>query len=173
MNPLQYAVYKGMTGKWGAVQFNFQAPHYFRDKQKDFTGINALDDNGKMKEGWKIREGAVFLEITSTKDKNVYDWEQKVTVALSTNDLGKVLYGIKLGTDVKLMHDPGAKSDRAGAVQKHVSITSPKGTAEGCLISVSEVQGEQRKSHTVPLSGDELLVLGTLVQAAIARSLGW
>ncbi len=173
MNPLQYAVYKGTGGKWGAVQFNFQAPHYFRDKQKDFTGVNALGDDNKMKEGWKIREGAVFMEITSTKDKNVYDWENKVTIALSTNDLGKVLYGLKLGTDVKIMHDPGAKSDRAGQVTKNLNMSSPKGTAEGCLISVTETNGEARKSHTVPLTGDELIVLGTLVQAAIARSLGW
>jgi len=82
-------------------QFNFQAPHFFRDKQKDFTGVNALGEDGKMKEGWKIREGAVFLEITSTKDKNVYDWENKVTIALSTNDLGKVLFGIKTGNEGK------------------------------------------------------------------------
>ncbi len=173
MNPLQYAVYKGMTGKWGAVQFNFQAPHYFRDKQKDFTGINALDDSGKMKEGWKIREGAVFLEITSTKDKNVYDWENKVTVALSTNDLGKVLLGLKTGNEVKLMHDPGAKSDKAGETTKNVNISSPNGTLEGCMIRVTQKTGDQQKQHTVPLSGDELCVLVTLVQAAITRSLGW
>lgn len=173
LNSLQYSVYKGMTGKWGAVQFNLQEPHYFRDKQKDFTGENALDENGKLKDGWRIREGAVFLEITSTKDKNVYDWENKVTVALSVNDLGKVLLGLKTGEDVKIMHDPGAKSERAGAVQKYVSITSPKGTLEGCIVSVSETSGENKKSHTVPLSGDELLVLATLVQSAISRSLGW
>ena len=173
MRPLQYSVYKGMTGKWGAIQFNMQDSHYFRDKEKDFTGELALANDGKLKEGWKIREGAVFMEITSTKDKNVYDWDNKVTVALSTNDLGKLLLGLKTGNEVKLMHDPGAKSDTAGAVQKHVNISSPNGTAEGCMIRVSQTSGGTTKTHTVPLSGDELLVLATLVQTAISRSLGW
>jgi hypothetical protein len=173
MNPLQYAVYKGTGGKWGAVQFNLQAPHYFKDKQKDFTGELAFGDDGKFKEGWKIREGAVFLEITSTKEKNVYDWENKVTVALSTNDLGKVLFGLKTGNEVKLLHDPGAKSEKAGEVTKTVNISSPNGTAEGCMVRVSQKTGEVVKTHTVPLTGDEVLVLATLVQAAISRSLGW
>ena len=26
MRPLQYSVYKGMTGKWGAIQLQLQAP---------------------------------------------------------------------------------------------------------------------------------------------------
>ncbi len=173
MNTLQYSIYKGVKGKFGAVQFNLQLPHYFREKQKDFTGQNALDEAGKMKEGWRIREGAVFMEITSTKEANVYDWENKVTVALSTNDLGKVLFGLRTGNEVKLMHDPGAKSDRAGETTKTVNISSPKGTAEGCMIHVSQKTGEQVKSHTVPLSGDELLVLATLIQSAITKSLGW
>ncbi len=173
MNPLQYAVYKGVKGKFGAVQFNLQAPHYFKDREKDFTGAKAFGEDGKLKEGWKIREGAVFMEITSTKEPNVYDWENKITVALSTNDLGKVLFGLKTGNETKLMHDPGAKSESAGAVQKHVNISSPNGTAEGCMIRVSQTSAGQTKSHTVPLSGDELLVLATLVQSAISRSLNW
>jgi len=173
MNPLQYAVYKGTGGKWGAVQFNFQPPHFYQEKQKDFTGINALDEAGKMKEGWKIREGAVFLEITSTKDKNVYDWENKITIALSVNDLGKVLFALKTGEETKIMHDPGAKSDRAGQVQKFLNVSSPNGTAQGCMVRASMTSNGQTKSHQVPLTGDELLVLGCLVQSAISRALGW
>jgi hypothetical protein len=173
MNTLQYAVYKGTGGKFGAIQFNFQPPHYYREKQKDFTGVNALDDNGRMKEGWKTRDGCVFMEITSTKEANVYDWENKVTIALSVNDLGKILLGLRTGEDVKLMHDPGAKSESAGAVRKHLNISSPKGTTAGCIVSVSMIAGDQEKKHMVPLTGDELLVLATLVQAAIPRALGW
>lgn len=173
MNPLQYAVYKGVKGKFGAVQFNFQPPHFYREKVKDFSGANALDDNGKMKEGWKTRDGAVFLEITSTKEANVYDWENKITIALSVNDLGKILVALRTGEEMKLMHDPGAKSESAGSVQKHLKFSSPNGTASGCIINASMVAGDVTKSHMVPLSGDELVVLGTLIQAAIPRALGW
>lgn len=172
MNPLQYAVYKGTGGKWGAVQFNLQPPHFYREKEKDFTGAVALVD-GKLAEGWKTRDGAIFMEITSTKDKNVYDWENKITIALSVNDLGKVLFALKTGEETKIMHDPNAKSDRAGQVQKFLNISSPNGTSQGCMIRASMTSNGQTKSHQVPLTGDELLVLGVLVQAAISRALGW
>lgn len=173
MQPLQYAIYKGMGGKNGALQFNFQAPHYYNGKQKDFDGSKALDENNRLTEGWKIREGAVFMEIASTKDKNVYDWENKVVMALSINDMGKVLLGLVAGSEVKLMHDPNAKSDGAGQVKKHLSVTSPQGTAAGVIFQAAEIKGETKKSHMVPLSGDEVLVLRQLLQTAIGRSLGW
>lgn len=173
MNPLQFSVYKGIKGKFGALQFNFQNPHYYNGKLKDFTGAEAYGEDHKLKEGWKQREGCVFLEITSTKEPNVYDWENKVTVALSVTDLGKVLNGLITGNEVKIMHDPGAKSDSAGAIQKHVNISSPNGTSEGCLVAVSQVSGQQSKRHMVPLNGDELLVLRCLIQTAVSKSLGW
>jgi len=39
MRPLQYAIYKGMAGKWGAIQLNLQPPHFYSGKNKDYTGI--------------------------------------------------------------------------------------------------------------------------------------
>lgn len=170
---LQYAIYKGMTGKHGAVQFGYQKAHYYQSKQKDFDGNQALDENGRLVEGWKIREGAIFLEITSTKDKNVYDWDNKIVIALSITDMGKVLFTLRTGEECKITHDPGAKSDTAGQVRKYLNISSPGGTAKGVLIQATQTQGEDKKSHMVPLTGDEVLVLAQLLQTAISSSLGW
>ena len=139
---LQYAIYKGKGGNFGAMQFSLQKPHFYNGKQKDFTGEVALDENRKLREGWRQREGCVFLEITSTKEKDVYDWENKITMALSVNDLGKVLMGLMTGNEVKIMHDPGAKTDTAGTVQKYLGITSPNGTKEGCFFSASQINGD-------------------------------
>jgi Whirly transcription factor len=173
MNPLQYASYKGMGGRNGALQFNFQPPHYYLGKQKDFTGSEALNDEGRLNEGWKVREGAIFLEITSAKDKNVYDWDSKIVIALSVNDMGKVLFTLVTGNECKIMHDPGAKSENSGQVKKYLTVTSPKGTAEGVIFNATQVVGEDKKSHMVPLTGDEVLVLRQLIQTAISNSLGW
>jgi len=178
MNSLQYAVYKGTGGKFGAIQFNLQVPHYYKGKEKSFNGKDSSGDSifaegWKLKDGWKIREGAVFLEITSAKDKNVYDWENKIILALSVTDMGKVVMGLLTGEECKIMHDPGAKSESQGAVKKYLTITSPKGPAVGVVFSATQTSGGDKRTHTVPMTGDEVIVLKNLLERAIARALNW
>ena len=71
------------------------------------------------------------------------------------------------------MHDPGAKSHSQGLVRKNLSVNSPKGTANGCMFRASQNSGGQQKSHSVPLSGDELIVLKELLQASVPLLLNW
>ena len=170
--PSQFAIYKGTSGKFGALQFNVADRHFFKGKEKDFTGAQALKD-GKLQEGWDQREGCVFLEITSTKAPNVYDWENKIVMALSITDMGKLLLTLATGDDCSIMHDPGAKSESSGQIKKYLKVTSPQGLKSGVMFMVNQTQGEQKKSHLVPVSPDEVMVLRALLTTAISRSLGW
>jgi len=177
---LQYAIYKGTGGKHGAIQFNLQPPHYYRGRDKSFDGkfhgeniFEVVDGKSRLKDGWKIREGAVFVEIASAKDKNVYDWENKIIMALSINDIGKVLVTLLTGNECSVMHDPGAKSEAQGTVKKYLTVSSPKGTMAGVIFSATQITGGQKKTHTVPLSGDEVVVLGQLLRSAISRTINW
>lgn len=174
--PLQYSIYKGMSGKFGAVQFNLQPAHYYKDKLKDFTGDQALDDQGKLREtaGWKQREGAVFVEVAPSVGSNKYDWEQKITFALSVTDMGKIVHFLSTGKDTSIMHDPGAKTETAGAVKKFLNLSSPKGILEGgCMLQLSQTKGSEKIGHTVPLTPDECLVVRQLLLSAISTSLNW
>lgn len=191
MNPMQFAIYKGTGGKWGAIQFNFQKPHFYSGKLKDFTGQTAfelVDGRKKLREGWKEREGCVFVEIAPTTDKNKYDWDKKIIMALSVNDMGKLLYFLATGkssnsnererngkvtNSMTIMHDPHAKSDRAGQTQKYLTMYSPGGTAEGGMITITQKEGDQKREHKVPVTGDEVMVLRTLFQSAISSALNW
>lgn len=193
MKRLQYPIYKGTGGSFGAIQFNFQGPHYYnhKEKRKDFTGSEALEvvDGRKiLKDGWKEREGCTFVEIAPTVDKNKYDWKQKIIFALSVNDMGKFLYFLTTGqSSVKkdrerdgkptysfsIMHDPHAKSDKQGQIQKYFRMYSPGGPAEGGKISIFQKNGDQKLSHEVPISGDEVMTLRALLQAAIPSALNW
>lgn len=172
MTPQQFAVYKGTGGKFGALQFDLQLPHYYKDKQKDYTGEQALD-GFKTKEGWNRREGAVFLQATTAVDKNVYDWEKKIIFALSVQDMAKVVLSLSTGEECKLMHDPGAKSDTAGAIKKYLNISSPNGTVNGCMVTLSQTSGGETRRHTVPMDGSEVIALRQLLLTAIPRALGW
>ncbi len=115
----------------------------------------------------------MFLEITCTKDKNVYDWDQKIVMALSVTDMGKVLITLLTGEDCKIVHDPGAKTAAAGAVKKYLNVTSPEGTKVGCFISATHTSGDQKRTHRVPLTGSELLVLRLLLSTAVSKALNW
>jgi len=177
MFPLQYAIYKGMGGKFGALQFNFQPPHYYNGRQRDFTGREAVSQ-GKgrsLNSGWKERQGCVFIEGAPIKEgqKNVYDWEKKIIMSLSPSDMGKILLTLATGQDCKIMHDPDVKSDNQGTVKKWLSIDSPNGTIKGVRIYMSYTSPEKKLQVSVPLSGSEVMVLKTLLQQAVIKSFNW
>lgn len=174
--PLQYAVYKGMSGKFGAVQFNFQPPHYYREKEKDFTGDRALDQDGRLLEqaGWKQREGAIFVEVAPTSGQNKYDWDRKINFALSVTDMGKIIHFLASGKDTSIMHDPGAKTDKQGSVKKYLNLSSPKGILDaGAMLTLSQTSDQDKLQHTVPLSPDECIVLRQLLLSAVPAALQW
>ena len=179
-NSLQFAVYKGIGGKYGALQFNLQPPHYYRGKEKSHDGkdsngqsIFESENSWKLKDGWKIREGAVFLEITSATGPNVYDWDNKIILALSVIDIGKVLMKLLTGEKCEIMHDPGAKSQSQGTVKKFLNIISPDGPSVGVVFTATQISGGEKRTHTVTMSGSEVIILKNLFDRAIARTLNW
>lgn len=174
VRPIQFNVYKGMGGKHGAIQFTLQPGHYYhpQTKTRDFTG-NLAFDGSRLKDGWKVKEGAVFIDITSTKDKNIYDWDNKIVFALSIDDIGKILLSLATGETCKIMHDPGAATKAAGVTNKVLSISSPSGTKVGVIIQISETTAGETKTHKVPLAGSEVMILKELLSAAIPRLLAW
>lgn len=175
----QWAIYKGMGGNHGAVQFDLQLPHWYDDHgNRDYTGEKALvrskDDEltRKVKDGWKSREGCVFMNITSTKDgaKNVYDWDNKIVIALSVQDIGTLLETLATGKEAKIVHDPNAKTSNQGSVKKFLAA---KKSPQGVLFTVTMISGGDKKSHTVPLSVAESLVLKELLSRAVSQALNW
>jgi hypothetical protein len=119
------------------------------------------------------REGCIFVEITSASAPDVYDWNNKIIMALSVTDLSKLLLTLRTGNECKLFHDPGAGSEKMGAIKKTFNVSSPKGIENGCMVRATMSDGTDTKTHTVPLSADEVMALAVLVQAAIPRCLNW
>lgn len=180
--PLQLAFYKGVTGKFGAVQFQRQKPHYYctECKRKDYDSVFPPKEGSVVCEAgghckFKSREGAVFVELTSATGKNVYDWSKKIRLALSIQDLGKLLMVLEgMNPEASIMHDPGAQTSTAGQVVKKLGVSSPKGIKEGVLIhaSMKDPAGVVTQ-HMVPLSGDEARVLAICLRHAVVSSLAW
>ena len=183
INPLQLSFYKGAGGKHGAIQFNLQKPHYYvksNPKLKNYNGKfipeDWLMDNPHLtRDDLSSREGALFLEICSTKGANEYNWEKKIVMALSIHDMGKVLTVLEgLKKDVDIMHDPGAKSSTAGEIRKKLIVNSPEGIKSGVIVTVTmKDKSEETTKHTVPLSCEEARVLAICIRSFIPVALGW
>lgn len=190
--PLRWSAYKGTGGKFGALQLNLQKPHYYcpvnpKGCRKDFDSAmpkkcSGTKDNPHEPALMESREGCLFLEITSATGPNKYDWDDKIVMNLSIHDMAQVLFVLESdspdgqpGKEVKLMHDPGAKSETQGKVQKYLTISSPKGIRTGCLVqaSMKTAGNEDLKKHMVPLSGYEVKELAVFIRAALVSSLGW
>jgi hypothetical protein len=174
LRPIPFKIFKGITGKWGALNLSLSLPLFVKGQEKSYDG---LDKDGKFildgRDGWKVREGCVFLEMASTIAPNVYDWDNKIVFALSVQDLSQFLLSLRTGDEMQLMHDPGAKSDSQGEIKKYLSFTSPKGLKTGGMLSLSQTVGEDTRRHTVPLSGVDVITIGELLRVALVKCLNW
>ena len=192
MTPLQLSYYKGMKGTNGALQFNLQRPHWYCTKK----GLNKLKnyegkyiptawletDKDLLPSDLSSREGCLFLEITSTSGPNVYNWDAKITMALSITDMSKilcVLEGDNLQEDgttksAKIMHDPGAGTSTATKIQKWLEVSSPKGHKVGVIFNVAQKSADGTTvKHMVPLTGDEAKSLACAIRGVIPICLAW
>ena len=185
MPTLQFSSYKGLKGTMGAFQINFNRPHFYcmkfpklKNYEGKFIPTAWLQDHPDLtKDDLSSREGCLFVEITSAVPgkKNVYDWEQKIVMALSITDMSKVLLVLEgRKPEINILHDPNAQTETAGKVVKTMAISSPKGISEGVIFNVSqkEADGQVRK-HMVPLNQDETIALQCLVRAAVPLCLAW
>ena len=174
MKPRQVSFYKGKGGKWGAMQLSLSLPSFrHEDGRVDYTGELAESPGGRLNDGWSFRFGGIFLEITSTVGRDTYDWKNKITVFLNHSDISSILAGIEMGEEIKIFHDPNMKNSSRGTVTKQLSVNFPKGPTAGCFVNAYMKNGDDRTSHKVPLSADELNLLKNLLVRAQYRIFNW
>jgi len=170
--PIQYNIYKGVKGKFGAIQFALQPAHHICSacKKRDFSGkgiapCDCTDNQMQQK------EGCIFIHASSATGPNQYDWDNKVIFALSIADISKILKSMKKSEDLSIYHDPGQQTSKQGEKTKTFQLKYYEG--KGAVASLLEKQGENKKAHAIPLSHEELGILFVLLQSAIPKILGW
>lgn len=160
--PLQYSLYKGVTGKFGALRLNLK-------KAYQDTRRNKFD-------------GCIFLEMAPASGPNVYDWENnKIIISLSITDIPKMLLYLRAPghsafkrTDgkCKIFHDRGAGTNDRGSNTTSIEMHKPA-DRDNIFISGYQKNGDRTKNATVTVSPDEAIAMGTLLQAAIPLLLAW
>jgi len=120
-------------------------------------------------QGWLTKNGAVLVEATvstgkDANDRPVFDWTQKISVALGVNDLC-LLFG---DISKQLTHEYKESI-------KGFQFQPGEGQYEGTfrmILSVKEGEAARRQVM-VPLSSGEMQYLGRLFDIATTRMLGW
>lgn len=160
--PLQYAIYKGMGGKFGALRFSL-CPAFLPSLRKD--------------------EGVIFLETAPTVGKNHYDWEnQKITIALGQQDISKILLFLKTysscadengNSSVNIYHDSSStKNLPNGTITSTVTI-SKSSERDSFFWRICKKNKENKLETNIPVSFEETLLLSLLLEQAVIRTLGW
>jgi hypothetical protein len=156
---LQYNLYKGVAAKqgnsknFGACQFSFKS-----------ANLEAMEP------------GVIFVNACSAVGPNKYDWDNKFIFALSTTDVSKILHffvSAGPGESLSLVHDPNKGREGEGSVIKQMSWYTKNGCLSGAMITCSTKQNKENTSHRIPVSGDEIIALKCLFEAAIPAMMAW
>jgi len=174
------AFYKGVKGRFGAAQFELTPPYLRCTKCRRYAQANGTPDlacSSDHDPKLAPRYGHVMLEITSASAPGVYDWDNKIRFALGIDDVGKIVMFLRTAKEhdeLSLFHDPGKGSSSESQVTKSLSLSSPKGLREGCLLKVTQNSKDKDPiSHLVPLTGVEAMTLQIAMSSAIPKIIGW
>lgn len=157
--PADHAVWK----KSAAIQFSL----------KEGESLTLHGKGGNAYEG--TSKGCVFVAVAaaSAEGERKYDWDKKITIALSEHEISQFMLGMK-GKEVSFVHDQNMKKEGQGETIKTMRISPAKDGKELIYVNVSEkIKGEDRKLPGVSLTPAEALGIYTLLQAALPKVLGW
>ena len=159
--PLQYTLYKGMSGKFGAMRLNLKKA--YQDTRRDKN------------------DGCVFLEMAPATGPNIYDWENsKIIMALSITDIPKFILYLrapshplfKKNDALKIYHDRGAGTNDKGKDTTALKLTKPA-DRDNIFLTAYQSRNGVSKEATVTIAPDEAVAMGTLLQAAIPLIVAW
>lgn len=163
-SPISYEIFKGMTGKFGALRFKFIRP---------WTNNNP-----------KYEKGSILVEMAPPCGRNQYDWENnKIIFSLTVTDIGKIIYyfsNLKAHEDnngksftLRLLHDPKAGTKDKGKNFKNLQI-SKSIDMNNFFFKLSVIKDKKEvNSANVPVASDEAMAIKLLLEEAVPQMLAW
>lgn len=140
----QFTIYK----KVGALQVALLPPTW--------TTKKGTDNQFQTKTGCVLFEAAPAGAV-----KETWDWENKIIFALGLPDIGAIINGLE--AEVSLLHDNNG-------VIKKMKLTPGAGQYAGTW-TLNFM--EDTKRVMVPITGNEMAILVTLLKFAVPAILGW
>jgi len=150
--PRSFKIYKGISGKWGALQL-------------DLIPI----------ERSKRDLGAVMITFANPKGDRTYDWDKKIIMALNTSDIAKIFEFVALAKrneTTSIYHDPKAGTAESGEEYKKLSLA--RGEKHDWFIGVQhKTEAKALNEVRLPIKDGEMTIIVRLLEHALPRILGW
>ncbi len=121
-------------------------------------------------------KGCVFVAIAAAlpSGEKKYDWEHKMTIALSEHEVAQFILGLQ-GVDTNFVHDPNMGSGDKGQTIKSMKISQAPDKDIIYINAQEKHRNEEnpRKYPGVALLPAERLEIRLLLSSALPKILGW
>jgi len=172
MRPQDFAIYKGISGKYGAAQFKLIQTKFKCPKCREENFISPNHTRNKHCDGeMRVITGAILVEVTSAVARNRYDWENSIKLALNITDISKILNAFSRGEKIGIYHDPNKGKPGAQVIDK--KLTFSVGRDGSYFLKIFKKIGDDKIEHSLPISKEEIRVLKIIFEAAIPKILCW
>lgn len=140
-------------------------PGIFKLYKKKGAAAFALLPPKYDERGYMIKHGAVLLEVAPGIGKQQWDWDQKITFAISLADI--CLLVDRDPEKRRIFHEHNNKA-------KALNFQEGKGDWAGTfMMSLSEGKGENRKTFSVPLTNGEFQIIIRTLAQLVPLLLNW
>lgn len=121
---------------------------------------NSSNTGTALSVDYNSEKESVFLEFAKQKDEKSYDWQNKLTIKLSINEIAKInVFYINKLSEVNLFHDP-AKGDYKSSFKNAVLKITKSTTGNSYMFRLNQQETDGKlNSITVNLNEEELYTL--------------
>lgn len=114
----------------------------------------------------EISRGCLFFEIANAvAGSDRMDWDNKINMKIGVTDIGKILAGLKSGSEIKIYHENGQ-----GNSALNIATGQQPGTYS---FNFSKKVGEDLKRANIYLNTEDMNVFMILLQSGLPQMLGW
>ncbi len=116
---------------------------------------------------------AVFLDCAKQKAERVFDWDNKLTMKLSIQDISKILSVLenKVGT-TKLFHQP-SKGEYENTKNVKNNVLEITKSQYGYSMRVSQQNTEGVSAIMITINIEESILISILLKRAVKKICGW
>lgn len=135
---------------------------------------NKTNTGGAFRLDLNPERKAVFLEAAGQMNERRFDWENKITMKLSVDDLGRLiaLFQGKVNS-IRLFHEPG-KGEYESSKETKNTVLELVRSDRGYLLKLSQQSMDNIVSSVqVPISIHEGEIVRVLLEKAIIRIHKW
>lgn len=131
---------------------------------------NSRGTGGVVRFGLNPVKGALFVDAASQTGEKQFDWEAKITMKWTLNDIGTALAVLQgRQSEGKLFH----QSEKASSAFEITAREDPKRAPFLMSVSRQDSSDKSLRKVVIPLTHAEAAVLEAALRSAVGRLLEW